>query len=105
MLDRVVDVAVGILLQHLPKAAVLVKGVGAFFFSFFKQKWNDAVLANVIGDVFLCVIGAHGRAIVDVFFENIAHNIRVNIFSAGGFARVQMPVELIEKVERALNDA
>ena len=55
---------------------------------------DDGIFGDIFGDIFFGVVGAH-LFLVDIFFENIAENVRVNLIVAGGLAVVQMPLPLV----------
>lgn len=65
---------------------------------------DDAVAADVFGDVLLRVVGTHLRAVVDVLLEDVAEDVRVDVASRGSDAAVEVPMPLIEEGEELVKD-
>jgi len=101
MTDSGVDVAVGVIAQQPPKGAVNVECYRALLLGSVKDEWDDGILADVLGDVFLGVVRPH-LLLVDVFLKDVAHHIWVDLVVGPQGALVKMPGVLVEEVEELL---
>src|ERR1035437_7852677 len=63
-----------------------------------EQRRDNRILANVLGNVSLGVVGTH-VLLANVFLEHIAQNVRVNLTPRGSGTVIEMPVVLLEEVE------
>ena len=99
MFDRRIDVPVRVLTKQFPQSSIWFESFRVFFLSRIKNKGNNSVFADVLGDIFLSVVGAH-LLLVDVFFKNITHHIRINFVVRTQGAFIQMPPVLIEKSKK-----
>ena len=72
-----------------------------------KDRRDDRILANVLGDIFFGVVRAH-LFLIDVLLEDVAENVGVDFTAGFGRAIIEMPVvalEIREKpVERGIGD-
>ena len=66
-----------------------------------KEEGDDGVAADVAGDVLLGVVGAH-LLLVDVFFENVAEHVGVDLVVLAQGAVVEVPLVGVEEVEDLL---
>ena len=100
---RGVDVAVGVVRQQPPDAtarrskAILAASARARV----EQEGDDRVLADVVGDVLLGVVGPH-LLLVDVLLEDVAQHIGVDLVVGAQRALVEVPVVRVEEVEELL---
>ena len=83
--DRIVDIAVGVVAQQRQTAPSGSKAT-CISLGGIEQEGDDRVLADVVGDVLLGVVGPH-LLLVDVFLEDVAEHVRVDLVvvaAAGG---------------------
>ena len=99
------DVAVAGLTQELPHETVWLKCGRGFLCRLAYEPRHERVAGDVFGDVFLGVVGAHLRAVVDVLLEDVAQNVRVDVLAGGGDGGVEMPSPLVEEGEEVLEHA
>src|SRR3989442_311435 len=108
--DGGINIAVRVGSQKVPngRAAGVFKGDFAAGASGVEKKWDDGGLADVLGDVVLGVIGAH-FLLVDVLFEDVAENLRIDFLlvfgSAGSAGGIERPIVFVEVIEDALERA
>ncbi len=98
---RRVDVAVGVGGQQAPQRPARLGRGRLLALHRIQQVGEDRVLADVVGDVFLGVVGAH-LLLVDVLLEDVAQHVGVDLVVVAQWAVVQMPLILVEEVEEAL---
>ena len=103
MADGRVDIAIRILPQQIPdgRAAGVFKRNLALGARGIKDKRKDCILTDVLGNILLGVIRPH-LFLVDVFFKDVAEDIRINFVVGAQRAFVQMPLVLVKVVEDAL---
>ena len=99
--DCGVDVAVGVVTQQPPHAAVRPEGHREFLLSGVEQEGDDGVPGDVAGDVLLGVVGSH-LLLVDVLLEDVAEDIRVDLVVLPVRSLVQVPAIVVEEVEDSL---
>ncbi len=93
-----IDVAVRVVAKQPPQGAVRLKSNSALLLGGIENKWDDRIFAVVFGNVFLGVVGAH-LLLVDVFLEDIAHDIRIDFIVGAQGAFVEVPAVLVEEVK------
>ena len=96
-----VDVAVGVVPQQAPDAAVRPEGHRACLPGGVEEEGDHGVARDVAGDVLLGVVGAH-LFLVDVFLEDIAEDVRVDLVVFPVRPLVQVPAVAVEEVEDPL---
>ena len=101
--DGRIDVAVGVVLQQIPdrRALGVLERDLALRRGGVEQERDHRVLADVLGDVLLRVVGPH-LLLVDVLLEDVAEHIGVDLVVGAQRALVEMPLVLVEEVEDAL---
>ena len=68
-----------------------------------KQKRQNSILSNIIGNILLGVIRAH-LLLIDVLLEDIAQHIGVDLISFLENTFIQMPAIIIEEIEQSPPD-
>ena len=101
MFDRRIQVTVRIVAEQFPQKTIGFEGDGAFLFCGIKEKRNEGILADILGDVLLGVIGPH-LFLVDVFFENIPHHVGVDLVIHTQRPIIQMPAVLVKEGKQFL---
>ena len=99
-----VQVAVGIVFQLPPERRVWLEVGSTILLRLqrrIEQVGNDRVLADVVGDVLLGVVGPH-LLLVDVLLENVAQHVGVDLVPGSERSRIEMPVVLIEERKEPL---
>ena len=99
MTDCGVDVPIGIVAPQPPQKAVGLESDGALLFGGVEQERDDRVLADVLGNVFLGVVGPH-LLLIDVLFEDVADDVGVDLVVCSQGAFVQVPGKLVEESEQ-----
>ncbi len=94
-----VDVAVGVVAEQAPEKTAGLEGDGAFLLGGVEEVRDNGVLADVLGDVFLGVVGPH-LLLVDIFLEDVADDVRVDLVVGAKGPFVEVPGVLIEEVEQ-----
>ena len=102
-LDGGVDVAVGVVAQEVPdgRAVGVLEGDLAFGAGGIEEERDHRVLADVLGDVLLRVVGPH-LLLVDVLLEDVAEDVGVDLVVGAQRALVEVPLVVVEEVEDAL---
>ena len=98
--DGLVEVAVGVFLEQTPYTPARREGDCATLLGAVEEEGDDGVAADVAGDVLLGVVGAH-LFLVDVFFEDVAEHIGVDLVVIAQGAVVEMPLVGVEEGERS----
>ena len=70
-------------------------------FGLIEQARNDGVAADVAGDVFLRVVGAH-LLLVDVLLEDVAQHVWIDLVVVAQRAVVKVPLVGVEEIEDLL---
>jgi hypothetical protein len=96
--DGGIDVAVGIVAEQPPHGAIGLEGYGALLPGGVEQIWQDCILGNVLGDVFLGVVRTH-LFLVDVLLEDVADHIGVDLVVGAEGPLIKMPAIVIKEVE------
>ena len=102
MLHGIIDVAVATLCQRLPHITIGAEILLAVFCgctNLIHEERQYAVLAYVLSNILLGVIGAHSRPVVDVLLKDISQYVRVDVFTRSGMKVIKMPVPLVEECE------
>ncbi len=99
--DGLVDVAVGVVAEQPPDLALRLEGDACTSCAAVEEERQDRVLADVLSDVLLRVVGPH-LLLVDVLLEDVAEHIGVDLVVVAQRAVVEMPVVVVEEVEDAL---
>ena len=101
MADGGVDVAVGVVAQQPPHAAVRSESHWALFLRGVEEEGDDSVARDVSGDVLLSVVGPH-LLLVDILLEDVAEHVGVDLVVLPVRPLVQVPAVAIEEVEDPL---
>ena len=99
------DEAVAALGQGAPDVAAGLEGGGVLRCDGVEQPGDDAIPADVVGDVFLGVVGTHLGAVVEVLLEDVAEDVGVDVAFVAGGSVVEVPVPLVEEGEEFLEHA
>ena len=78
-----------------------MKAIGQPLLGAVEEEGDDGVAADVAGDVLLGVVGAH-LLLVDVFFEDVAEHVGVDLVVVSQGAVVEMPLVGVEEGEYPL---
>src|SRR5579864_5143761 len=73
----------------------------AFLFDYINEERDDGGRYDILGDVPLCVISSH-LFLVDVLFEDVAQDIRIDLVVVARWMIIQFPTVGIEEGENAL---
>ena len=99
--DGVVDVPVRVVRQQPPDFAAGLERTRTIPFDPVEQARHDGVAADVAGDVFLGVVGVH-LLLVDIFLEDVAQRVEVDLVIAAQRPVVEMPLIGVEEGEDVL---
>ena len=99
------DVAVGGVTEKLPNETIGLEGGGRLLRRLVEEPRHERIAGDVFGDVFLGVVGAHLRAVVDVLLEDVAEHVRVDVPARGGYGSVEVPAPLVEEREEVFEHA